>query len=302
VTMLNNLVIPAVRSHEAPIRERGLHCLGLCCLLDKTLAEENITIFLHCFTKGHPALQVTALQILSDVLTTHPSLLTAAPATEATPDEPSPVSAIQKSLFKAFGKALKATHTPEVQSAAVTALCKLMLTLVITDEDLLRQLVITYFEPSTRDNAAARQALSYFLPVYCHSRRENMERMANVVIGVVHATIGMGEELEEEEEMVGMSAIAGMLVDWTDARKLVVRDGESAGWDEMGKQIAKPVNGDIHLDLAASVLEKVFERGTPSKWLKARTKIPHTNVFCRRRKESPPLYARKTVYHSSLHS
>ena len=35
VTMLNNLVVPAVRSHEAPLRERGLNCLGLCCLLDK---------------------------------------------------------------------------------------------------------------------------------------------------------------------------------------------------------------------------------------------------------------------------
>lgn len=35
VTMLNNLVVPAVRSHEAPIRERGLECLGLCCLLDR---------------------------------------------------------------------------------------------------------------------------------------------------------------------------------------------------------------------------------------------------------------------------
>lgn len=34
-TMLNSLVVPAVRSHEAPIRERGLYCLGLCCLLDK---------------------------------------------------------------------------------------------------------------------------------------------------------------------------------------------------------------------------------------------------------------------------
>lgn len=35
VTMLNNLVVPAVRSQEAPIRERGILCLGLCCLLDK---------------------------------------------------------------------------------------------------------------------------------------------------------------------------------------------------------------------------------------------------------------------------
>lgn len=35
VMMLNNLVVPAVRSKEAPIRERGLLCLGLCCLLRK---------------------------------------------------------------------------------------------------------------------------------------------------------------------------------------------------------------------------------------------------------------------------
>jgi condensin complex subunit 3 len=35
VTMLNSLIVPAVRSQEAPIRERGLLCLGLCCLLSK---------------------------------------------------------------------------------------------------------------------------------------------------------------------------------------------------------------------------------------------------------------------------
>ena len=41
VSMLNNLVVPAVRSHEAPIRERGLLCLGLCCLLDKVSESPN---------------------------------------------------------------------------------------------------------------------------------------------------------------------------------------------------------------------------------------------------------------------
>ena len=35
VTMLNGLVVPAVRSHEAPVREGGLRCLGLSCLLDR---------------------------------------------------------------------------------------------------------------------------------------------------------------------------------------------------------------------------------------------------------------------------
>ena len=46
VTMLNNLVVPAVRSHEAPIRERGLLCLGLCCLLDKVCKMFACTIHL----------------------------------------------------------------------------------------------------------------------------------------------------------------------------------------------------------------------------------------------------------------
>lgn len=39
VTMLNSLVVPAVRSQEAPIRERGLVCLGLCCLLGKVSSK-----------------------------------------------------------------------------------------------------------------------------------------------------------------------------------------------------------------------------------------------------------------------
>lgn len=50
VGMLNNLVVPAVRSHEAPVRERGLVCLGLCSLLDK-VRNLNLTILdLQCLS------------------------------------------------------------------------------------------------------------------------------------------------------------------------------------------------------------------------------------------------------------
>ena len=50
VTMLNNLVVPAVRSHEAPIRERGLLCLGLCCLLDKVWISYHLLPFVWLIT------------------------------------------------------------------------------------------------------------------------------------------------------------------------------------------------------------------------------------------------------------
>ncbi len=188
------------------------------------------------------------------MLTTHPSLLSSSTADPA----------LQKSIFKVFTKAMKAVQSPDVHSAATTALCKLMLTSVIQDEELLRQLVVCYFVPTTKDNAGVRQALSYFLPVYCHSRRENMERMAAVVAGTMHILVNLGEELEEDEEMVGITVVGNMLVDWTDARKLVVQDEATVSWDEAGRKEVKAINGDIHLNLAEDLLEKAMSHGCTS--------------------------------------
>ena len=165
---------------------------------------------------------------------------------------------LQKSTLKVFGKGLKACHTPDVQSAATTALCKLMLTSVIQDEGLLKQAVVCFFDPSTKDNAGVRQALSYFLPVYCHSRKQNMERMANIAGSVMHSVVDLGEELDEDEEMVGISVVGNLLVDWTDARKLVVLDEAAISWDEAGRKQAKAVDGDVHLVLAQSLLKRTL--------------------------------------------
>lgn len=47
VSMLNGLIVPAVRSHEAPVRERGLHCLGLSCLLDRVPFPPSLSHLAH---------------------------------------------------------------------------------------------------------------------------------------------------------------------------------------------------------------------------------------------------------------
>lgn len=140
-----------------------------------------------------------------------------------------------------------------------------MLTSVVTDSDLLKQAVLCYFDPATKDNAAVRQALSYFLPVYCHSKRENMECLASVVPGVMHILVTLEDELDEGEEMVGIGVIGGMLIDWTDARKLVVPDATMVSWDEAGRKEVKEVNGDIHLTLTAELLEQAMSSGCTSK-------------------------------------
>ncbi|CZT50794.1 related to condensin complex component cnd3 [Rhynchosporium secalis] len=247
VAMLNNLVVPAVRSHEAPVRERGLLCLGLCSLLDKSLAEENLTLFMHFFSKGHAALQITALQILTDILSQHGAhLLDTNPA-----------------LLKVYLKALKSgTKAPEVQAAATVAVAKLMLGRVISSsspaiDDLLKTLVVLYFDPSTAHNQGVRQTLSYFLPVYSFSRKENQSRVQKVALDALHKLFEVQETLDDEgdaeTEMVSLSTIGAHLIDWTDPRKCYV-PGSQMTLEESAK---KSVNGDVHLEFARDLLERL---------------------------------------------
>ena len=125
ISMLNGLIVPAVRSHEAIIRELGLRCLGLSCLLSRDLAEENLTLFAHCFNKGHETLQIEALRIISDMLTVHGATLFDGQSCSLEP----------KTLYKLLGKALKLEDSVEVQAAAAEVTCKLMLAQVVKDED-----------------------------------------------------------------------------------------------------------------------------------------------------------------------
>lgn len=116
VSTLNNLVIPAVRSHEAPIRERGILCLGLYCLLDKSLALNNLMLFRACFEKGkrHDALRVTVLQILTDVVVKH---------------------GVDIDLG-VFAEAINGSCGAEVQKASTISLAKLLLSRLYSQKEL----------------------------------------------------------------------------------------------------------------------------------------------------------------------
>ena len=222
----------------------------------QNLAEENLTLFLHCFNKGHPALQTIAIQIIADILITHPSLL-AEPSVDATATtEQQDTSALLKQTLKAFSKSLKSDDL-SVQSTGATALSKTMLSQLITDLDLLKQLVIAFFDPDTSSNAHLRQSLTYFLPVYCHSRVENARRMVEITPGVIAKLSTLRESLLEDadaddeggEGMVHLGKIGQMLLDWTDPRK-IFGFAEAAGASVDGAS-------ELHFLLADNLLERM---------------------------------------------
>ncbi|KAK9474697.1 ARM repeat-containing protein [Dipodascopsis tothii] len=233
MTLLNTLIVPAVRSHRAPIRERGLHCLGLCCLIDSTLAAENLGLFVHCFDHGHEGLQIEAIHIVSDMLMTH--------GTRVLGDD-GDCAVVSRMLAK--GLQMEDEH--DVQTVAAEAACKLMLAGVLQGADLLKTLVVIYFDASSETNLALRQTLSYCLPVYALSRPENQRSMSRVVLSALKILLKRSEDLDEDEEMVSPTAIAAQLADWTDPRKVARVQLMDAAAD-----------ADVHLDLALEMLPRI---------------------------------------------
>ena len=158
---------------------------------------------------------------------------------------------LQNQILKTFGKALKSPDAG-VQATAATALAKLMLAQLLTDADLLRQLVVLFFDSDTADNHTLRQGLSYFLPVYCHVLPANARRMVGVACAVVSKVAAMEEEEDEEAEAEGtattqvkLASVGGMLVEWTDPRQAVPSSASSAA------------PAQTHFYLAESILERL---------------------------------------------
>lgn len=139
-----------------------------------------------------------------------------------------------------------------------------MLSRLITDEKLLEQLVIAYFDPDTNSNAQLRQSLSYFLPVYCHSRAENSHRMANITPTVVSKLCMIRENLLDDgdmeddsgENMVKLALVGQMLLDWTDPRKIV-------GFAEVARTDAAAAGaGETHYLLVQRLLERMVGKSS----------------------------------------
>jgi condensin complex subunit 3 len=207
---------------------------------------------------------VVALQCITDVLIAHPSLFTEAPDSGNVSSEQAEPSDTSKLVLKAFSKSLKSAD-PVVQAIGAAGLAKAMLSRLITDSDLLKQLVITFFDPDSVSNAQLRQSLSYFLPVYCHSRADNATRMATIACAVIgRLTTLRDARLEDDdadaggsaEAMVSISQVANMLLDWTDPRKIVGFVDPSTSAADGRRDNAAPA-ANAHFVLAEAVLERL---------------------------------------------
>ncbi|KAG8843652.1 hypothetical protein FRB96_003876 [Tulasnella sp. 330] len=207
--LLPELIIPSVRSKDPLLRERGLMSLGLCCLIDKKIALNSFTLFVQQAQVATEDIKKRVMETIFDLLMVYESEFFKAD------------SHMEDLLLQMLDQ-----DSPDVQAIACEGVAKLMLSGIVSDNNLLRSLIILYLIPETEDNLALRQCLSYFFPVYCYSSPINQRRMQMLYITQVFLQTYWRlrehrKTLEKHEEMVPASQMGLLFLDWTDVEKAV---------------------------------------------------------------------------------
>ncbi|KAJ1031134.1 hypothetical protein NDA18_002353 [Ustilago nuda] len=235
--LIPQLIAPAVRSKDGTVRELGLTCLTLCCLLDRKLALDSFPLFIDQVQRAEGTIKLRAVQAVFDLLINHtiPYLCSRNPAGEE----------MAKRQIISYLLSLLEDDEPAVQSAACEGMAKLMLTGMVEDDEALKSLVLIYMSPETMENQELRQCLSYFLPVYCGSSSWNQRRLQRVFISVLQVLTEVYEEKDEDQEMVTPTQVGLQLLDWTDPDKIMMGPGRTR--DET-----------VHVDVAIELIKAMY--------------------------------------------
>ncbi|KIS72037.1 condensin subunit YCG1 [Mycosarcoma maydis] len=235
--LIPQLIAPAVRSKDAPVRELGLVCLALCCLLDRKLALDSFPLFIDQVQRADGQIKMRAVQAVFDLLINHtiPYLCSRNPAGEE----------MAKLQIISYLLSLLEDEDAAVQSAACEGMAKLMLTGMVDDDEALKSLVLIYMSPETVDNQELRQCLSYFLPVYCGSSSRNQRCLQRVFVSILQVLTEVYEEKDEDQEMVTPTQVGLQLLDWTDPDKVMTRAGQVR--DET-----------VHIDVAIELIKAMY--------------------------------------------
>ncbi|KAG8729180.1 hypothetical protein FRC12_021206 [Ceratobasidium sp. 428] len=228
--LVPQLIIPSIRGKNAELRERGLMCLGLCCLIDKNMTLASHQLFVNQVHTAGFELKKKVLPILYDLMMVHHD-----------------AEYLREDRMIGFLMHQLEDDEEEIQAITCVGFAKLLLAGVVTDEKVLRSLVAAYFQPDTADNQPLRQCLSYFFPVFCYSSSSNQRTMQKIFMQVFKLLSEAYHEKDEDQEMVTPPQFGALLIDWMDPTKVVEVPGLER--DE-----------SVHVDAACDIIRELFEK------------------------------------------
>ncbi|KAF8547377.1 hypothetical protein OG21DRAFT_1479489 [Imleria badia] len=236
--ILGELIVPAVKRKELALREKGLVCLRLCCLIARRMALNSFQLFLSQVQSSPEVLKTHVLHIMFDMLMVHEG------------DFLGRGGIGSERIVEFLLHVLNGEDAETVQALLCVGLAEVGLTHMISDERVLKSLVVAYLSPDTAENQALRQCLAYFFPVYCYSSSVNQNRLRQVSVPIFEQLAEATRGLDDDQEIVSPAQITGMFVDWTDPQKAIEVQGQT-------------IDDGAHLDLAEDILKALFNDDMP---------------------------------------
>ncbi|KAJ2554797.1 chromosome condensation complex Condensin, subunit G, partial [Coemansia sp. RSA 1933] len=168
--LLTECVVPAVQSSETVLQEYGIECLALFCLLDKSLAIDNIVLFAQAVKHGSGELHKKGLAAMLDLA----FMYGIADLSDSLGTPTNFVDIIYRELE---------SEDVKIQATAGEGLAKLLYAHRIPEPaGVLEELLVLYFHPNTSNNDALRQCLTYFFPAFSYMSHESQSLMQQVAI------------------------------------------------------------------------------------------------------------------------
>ncbi|KAF8797851.1 hypothetical protein BYT27DRAFT_7123670 [Phlegmacium glaucopus] len=243
--ILGELIIPSVQRKDILFRERGLKCLALCCLIAKRLAIKSIPLFMSQISTSPISIKTILVEALFDIFMKHDA--------DMFRNHDNNIEALTRFLMGH----IKGEQDPKVKALLCKGTAKLVLAGMITDVDVIKNLIKAYLDPLTADNQELRQCLAFFLQMYSYSSPANQKRMCEIFIHVffdVNEDRKVAKDGGEQSDIVSSAQVAAMFIDWTDPLRL------SQAINARKTQDGTNADECVQLDMAEDILKILFEK------------------------------------------
>ncbi|KAJ2030933.1 chromosome condensation complex Condensin, subunit G [Coemansia sp. S155-1] len=241
--LLTECVVPAVQSSEMVLQDYGIECLALCCLLDKSLAIDNLALFVQAATEGKAELRTKGLSALLDLAFMY-GISDLAPSVGSASDF---VELLYGELFNGDEK---------TQAMVGEGIARLLYAHRIPEPaKVLEELLVLYYHPSTSSNYALRQCLTYFFPAFSYMAHDNQAVMQQVTVSTI---CRLGSVLKQQTGDAQTGATQGQaaqqIVAWADPRIL-----EAISAMNNGSSVRTTVRMGGYTQLGVDALKRVFK-------------------------------------------
>ncbi|CAH1247094.1 NCAPG [Branchiostoma lanceolatum] len=181
-TLVDSLMLTGIQSQDPAVRNMAVRCLGLTAVLCKDTAVQYLPLFLQASQVDLDAIQVTALQIVFDLLLIFGLKAFGAEQQnqggegEGETEEPQQATPnnTANSLLSILTGMLDSENT-DIRTNAAEGLAKLMMSGRVLSGKLLSRLLLLWYNPTTEDDTHLRHCLGTFFPMFAFSGRSTQE-------------------------------------------------------------------------------------------------------------------------------